>query len=156
MAKDSLMEWKKKILSVIPDTHTGKFSKGYERKLIVRPKESSAELVLAWESGERHTVYIRNLIVSRKDRNKGVGPKLLSIAVDVCKASKRAWLSVYGVLSEKQEEWLLKNGFDVDDELYYLEEDIPMYMFGDDSWMDYVSSERLYKLKVDNCLENKR
>ena len=150
MKKDILKEWKQKILSVIPDTYKGKFSKGYERKLIIRPKEGSGELVLAWESGERHTVYIRNLMVSRKDRNKGVGSELLSIAVNVCRSSKRSWLSVYGVLSETQEEWLLKNGFEVDDELYCLEEDIPMYMFGDDSWMDYASPERLYKLKVDN------
>lgn len=156
MKKDNLKEWKQKILSVIPEAYTGNFSKGYERKLIVRPKEGSAELVLEWEPGDRYTVYMKNLTVSRKDRNRGTGSRLLSIAVDACKASKRSWLSVYAVLSETQEEWLLKNGFEIDEEYMCIEEDLPMYMFGDDSWMDYIRPERLYELKIDDYLENNR
>lgn len=139
--------WEQKVLSCLPPTYTGHFVKGSDRKLVVKPKASIAELVLEWVQGDRDTLYIVNLAVNRKHREKGLGTELLGIAKQVGRATRRSWLGVTCPLAEKQIAWLESKGF-ADTEMMYAEEELDLVDFAYNDFLHKLSNKVLYKLKI--------
>lgn len=143
------LAWMNKILSNIPSEYKAHFKKDFGRKLIVSAKTGNAQMVLEWISGEKDTIYLSTLVVSKKDRNKGIGTDLLNLAIKLCKVCKRRELSVWSVLSESQRLWLEKKGFRYM-EMMYANETLTWTDFAFDTWWEKLSAEELYTLFIQN------
>lgn len=136
-----------KMMTYVPDEYEGRFVMDFGRKLIIKSKKCPAEMVLKWESGSKDKIYLEHLVVPKKNRNQGMGTELLQTAITLCKACKRHYICVWGVLSDKQKAWLEKKGF-YDTEAEFLACEPTWTDLSFDDYQDFLSDEVLYELKV--------
>ena len=130
-------EWKDKVLSVIPDTHIGRFVSSGEKRIHIRTVDDTARMTLEWVNGEHDALYIKDLNVSKAHRNKGFGKQLLDMADAIADKTGRFKLITYGQLSKSQMNWLVKNGF-VDCEILYAMDTLDGCTYNDD-WDLFVT-----------------
>ena len=123
--------WKDKVLSVIPDTHIGRFVSSGEKCIHIRTVDDTARMTLEWINGEHDALFIKDLNVSKSHRNKGLGKELLDMAEAVARKTGRFTLAVYGLLKESHINWLLKNGF-LDTEILYSMDTLDGCTYDDD------------------------
>ena len=141
-------EWKDKVLSAIPPSHTGRFVSSGNKCIHIKKQDDAARMTLEWANGERDILYIKDLNVSKEYRNKGLGKELLHIAEILAHTTGRPILGIFGRLSKSQTAWLERHGF-LDSEILFsidildgckYDDDINVYLSGEVFYMKHLRS----------------
>ena len=135
-------EWKKKVLSVVPDTHISHFVSSGAKRIHIRTVDNTARMTLEWINGEHDALFINDLNVSKSHRNKSLGKELLDLAAAVARKTGRFTLAIYARFTDAQVKWLLKNGF-IDTEILYSMDTLDGCTY-DNDWNSQIDSKSCY------------